>query len=250
LKNHNSRTKKIVKKLAKNKISYKDVIKIDDSPLAYFFFARMANIFLPGAINRGCSANQITFFSLILSGFAALSFIPGSRWLVLIGSLLIMVSFILDCLDGQLARYTGQSTSFGYWLDLFGDRVRELGLWVCLCVGYARLTGNLIVWQWGMIAAVALSLRIAEDLYRHKALLSQNENFGESMTSRKSVKVSIRIWIQRFFYFSIAERTLFLALAAPLGLAIIFFKVVTVFCITMTIIFSIRGWHQNREKAF
>ncbi|GEM_PF-3919249 len=227
--------------------SYKQVIKVDDTPLAYFLTSRWANRLLPWAVEKGLSPNQVTAASLASSGLVALCFVHGSAFFALIGSILLIISFTLDCLDGQLARYTGKTTPFGFWLDIFGDRFRELGLWVCLCLGYSRRTGDMHVWMWGMLAAIALCLRFTEGLYREKALEKMNI---KRLTVADEKQVSARVWIQRFFYFSIAERIFVLAIAAPLGLALIFFKIITASSVIMTIVFSVQGWYKERKKAF
>jgi len=226
---------------------FRGAVKVDDTPLAYFFTARWANWLLPWAVEKGISPNQITAASLALSVLVGLCFANGSRLVALLGSVILIISFTLDCLDGQLARYTGNSTPFGEWFDVFGDRVRELGLWVCLCVGHSVRTGNLDVWMWGMLGAIALCLRFAEGLYRERAL---DQPRLKPMTAADNKKVFARVWVQRFFYFNIAERTFFLALAAPLDLAVIFFKVVAVGCVTMMVAFSIQGWYRERANAF
>ncbi len=225
---------------------YSGVMKIDDSPLAYFIAARWANRLLPWYVEKGFSPNQVTALSLSISIVTALCFTHNSRWIVLFGSITLILSFVFDCLDGQLARYKGESTPFGFWLDIFGDRVRELMLWVCLCYGTASRTDENEIWMWGMLAAITLSLRFAEDLYREKAI-GKNDKKPEIMEGGK--KISLRVWIQRLFYFSIAERFFLLMVAAPLGIAELFFKIMVVGNTAMMIIFSTNGWWKERKKS-
>jgi hypothetical protein len=57
------------------------------------------------------------------------------RWLV-VGALLYHVSFVLDCIDGKLARVKGTGSVFGMWLDFTFDRYR---VWVCAAaLGYGQ----------------------------------------------------------------------------------------------------------------
>jgi len=231
---------------SKKEMKPSDVIKIDDSPLSFFFVARVANRLLPYAEKKGYSPNHVTAASLILGVMAALLYANGARVLALAGSAILIVGFVLDCLDGQLARYTGKTTAFGYWLDIFGDRIRELFLWICLCVGTSKSTGQNEIWMWGMLAAIALSLRFAEGLYREKAL----GNSGQPATVGNAKKINIRVWTQRLFYFSIAERTFLLAIVAPLGMAELFFKIMIIGNIAMMMVFSANGWWKASEGAF
>jgi len=229
------------------KNEFQKVMKINDSPLTYFFAGRLANKLLPWAVRKGFTPNQITAVSLTLGGLAAYLFSFGNVRVAVVGSLVLVAGFVLDCLDGQLARFTGAGTPFGFWLDIFGDRVREFLLWTCLCIGHIRSTHDDSVWMWGMLAVAALSLRVMEDLYREKALGKAGE---KTSIMAEGCHVSIRTWIQRFFYFSIAERMFLLAIAAPLGLATIFFKIISIANFSMMIIFTTHEWYLNRDKMF
>ncbi|NJP73951.1 CDP-alcohol phosphatidyltransferase family protein, partial [Streptomyces sp. C1-2] len=66
--------------------------------------------------------NQITWGALLLGLVAAGCFWQGDwQWLI-IGAVVYHVSFILDCMDGKVARLTGQGSVFGAWLDYIFDR--------------------------------------------------------------------------------------------------------------------------------
>ncbi|WP_431949271.1 CDP-alcohol phosphatidyltransferase family protein [Actinacidiphila sp. bgisy167] len=68
--------------------------------------------------------NQITWGALLLGLGAAACFATADwKWLV-VGAALYHLSFILDCMDGKLARLTGRGSEFGGWLDYIFDRVR------------------------------------------------------------------------------------------------------------------------------
>ncbi|MFE3555797.1 CDP-alcohol phosphatidyltransferase family protein [Streptomyces sp. NPDC059193] len=70
--------------------------------------------------------NQITWLSFLAGLGAAACFFQGApEWLVL-GALVYHASFILDCMDGKLARIRGNGSLFGGWLDYMLDRVSVL----------------------------------------------------------------------------------------------------------------------------
>ena len=69
--------------------------------------------------------NFITFFS-IFTGFASgAAFATGNAWA---GAILVLVSHILDCTDGNLARATDKFSPLGRLLDWVSDRLVELAL--------------------------------------------------------------------------------------------------------------------------
>lgn len=101
--------------------------------------------------------NQITGASLAAGVFAALAFANG--W-YLIGALAYQVSFILDCVDGKLARWHGLSSRRGqYWDGLVNTLV------------YGASVGGLAWSQVGdqRVVMAALVLLITWTLQMHTA---------------------------------------------------------------------------------
>jgi hypothetical protein len=69
--------------------------------------------------------NQVTFASLVVFAAAAALLIgmPGQGGLLL-AVLVIQLSYVLDCVDGQLARLRGTSTPVGAHLDFLMDELK------------------------------------------------------------------------------------------------------------------------------
>jgi phosphatidylglycerophosphate synthase len=86
--------------------------------------------------------NQITWAALVLGLGSAACFATGAWTWLLVGAGLYHVSFVLDCMDGKLARLTGRGSVFGAWLDYVFDRVRVLACAVALMGGQYHRTGN------------------------------------------------------------------------------------------------------------
>ena len=72
---------------------------------------------------------------------------------------------MLDCVDGQLARYTRQFSKLGAWLDSIFDRAKEYVVFAGLAIGASR-TGD-PVW---LLAGAALALQT--DAPRGRLLVS------------------------------------------------------------------------------
>ncbi|WP_304453653.1 CDP-alcohol phosphatidyltransferase family protein [Nocardiopsis sp. YSL2] len=92
--------------------------------------------------------NQLTLGAGVLGLASAVCFaLPGWQvpaswaWLVL-GGLLFHLSFVLDCMDGKIARLKGNGTVFGAWVDFVFDRIRFFGCLMALLVGQWAATGN------------------------------------------------------------------------------------------------------------
>ncbi|MEU2800656.1 MULTISPECIES: CDP-alcohol phosphatidyltransferase family protein [unclassified Streptomyces] len=70
--------------------------------------------------------NGVTWAALFLGLGSAGFFLRGDTASLFIGAALYHLSFILDCIDGKLARLKGNGTVFGGWLDYVFDRIRVL----------------------------------------------------------------------------------------------------------------------------
>ncbi|POX48977.1 hypothetical protein C3489_25735 [Streptomyces sp. Ru71] len=75
---------------------------------------------------RFITPNRVTWAALFIGLASAGFFLKGDTQSLLIGALLYHLSFILDCIDGKLARLKGNGTVFGGWLDYVFDRIRVL----------------------------------------------------------------------------------------------------------------------------
>jgi len=73
----------------------------------------------------GFEPNQVTFLSFILG---ILSAIFLSQSMFLIGLVILFVSEVLDCADGDLARLKKKASKKGEFLDSFLDRIVEVFL--------------------------------------------------------------------------------------------------------------------------
>lgn len=88
------------------------------------------------------TANQVTIASAITGFGCALGYAFGYFWL---GSLLLFISHILDCTDGNLARAKSEFSPIGKWLDMAGDRISEAAIFVGIAVHFIR-TGTSEYW--------------------------------------------------------------------------------------------------------
>ncbi|MGW7518139.1 CDP-alcohol phosphatidyltransferase family protein [Streptomyces sp. NPDC054796] len=126
--------------------------------------------------------NQITWAALLLGLVSAACFATGDwRWLVA-GAVLYHLSFVLDCMDGKIARLTGTGSVFGAWLDYVFDRIRVMACAVALMAGQYQRTGDtLYIW----LAAVVIFL----DGLRY---INSLEIFKTRHTMRKQIKAHVR----------------------------------------------------------
>ncbi len=104
-------------------------------PLAGRAVVRIAN-------RTSITPNQLTWGALVLGlGSAGCFLMQTWLWLVA-GAVLYHLSFVLDCMDGKVARLKGTGTVLGGWLDYVFDRVRVLACTLTLMSGQYAVTGK------------------------------------------------------------------------------------------------------------
>ncbi|MFD0624250.1 CDP-alcohol phosphatidyltransferase family protein [Streptomyces sanglieri] len=86
--------------------------------------------------------NRVTWAALFVGLGSAGFFLKGDLQSLIIGAALYHLSFILDCIDGKLARLKGNGTVFGGWLDYVFDRIRVLFCALALMGGQYLRNGD------------------------------------------------------------------------------------------------------------
>jgi phosphatidylglycerophosphate synthase len=135
-------------------------VKKNDSPFPVYLVSPWSKYVARFAARRGWAPNAVTLFSFALGVAAAGAFAAGSRGSLIAGAFLLQASFVFDCVDGQLARFSRRFSSIGPWLDTACDRAKEYLVYAGLALGSTRGFGN-DVW---LLAACALALQTVRHL--------------------------------------------------------------------------------------
>ena len=105
------------------------------------------------------TANQVTLLSIFLTlvgiGFAALG-VPDLR-LVGLGGSLILLGHLLDCSDGEIARYRNKSTITGQFLDSLGHRIAETFTVAFITLAAYRSFPHIITVALGLASMIGVS---------------------------------------------------------------------------------------------
>lgn len=94
------------------------------------------------APHRWLTPNLLTAVAFLLGLAAAGSFLAGTAVWLAAGALFYYAGFVVDCMDGKIARLHGNGSVFGGWLDFFLDRVRVVVCVVALFAGAWRHTDD------------------------------------------------------------------------------------------------------------
>jgi phosphatidylglycerophosphate synthase len=91
---------------------------------------------------RGITPNRVTLAAFAVGLLAAACFTQASRGWLIAGAACYYVSFLLDCVDGKVARLNGTGSIFGMWLDYILDHVRIIACVTALFGGQYVATHN------------------------------------------------------------------------------------------------------------
>ncbi|WP_340374584.1 DUF5941 domain-containing protein [Streptomyces sp. SS7] len=154
---------------------------------------------------RGLTPNQVTTASLITALIAAGCAVTGTRGGFVAAGVLLIASFVLDCTDGQLARYSLQYSTLGAWLDATFDRIKEYAYYAGLALGAAK--GGDDVWALALGAMILQTCRHVVDFSFNEANHDATANTSPTAAlSDRLDSVGWTVWVRRMIVLPIGER--------------------------------------------
>ncbi|MFE0631609.1 DUF5941 domain-containing protein [Streptomyces sp. NPDC058864] len=183
-------------------VRLRGAVKSRDGFFTTFFISPYSRYLARWCARRGLTPNQVTTASLLVALIAAGCAATGTRPGFVAAGVLLLASFVLDCTDGQLARYSLQYSTLGAWLDATFDRAKEYAYYAGLALGAAR--GGDDVWALALGAMVLQTCRHVVDFAF--AETSQDTGNGTAVLSRKLDGVGWTVWLRRMIVLPIGER--------------------------------------------
>jgi phosphatidylglycerophosphate synthase len=186
-------------------VRLKSAVKSRDGFFTTFFISPYSRYLARWCARRGLTPNQVTTASLITALIAAGCAATGTRGGFVAAGLLLIFSFVLDCTDGQLARYSLQYSTLGAWLDATFDRAKEYAYYAGLALGAAR--GGDDVWALALGAMVLQTCRHVVDFSFNEANHDATANTSPTAAlSDKLDSVGWTVWVRRMIVLPIGER--------------------------------------------
>lgn len=178
---------------------------------------------------RGLTPNQVTTASLITALIAAGAAATGTRGGFVAAGVLLLLSFVLDCADGQLARYSLQYSTMGAWLDATFDRAKEYAYYAGLALGAAR--GGDDVWALALAAMVLQTVRHVVDFSFNEANHDAVSNTSPTAAlSDRLDSVGWTVWVRRMIVLPIGERWAMIAVLTAVTTPRIVFYALLIGC--------------------
>ncbi|MER7477963.1 DUF5941 domain-containing protein [Streptomyces sp. NPDC126510] len=196
-------------------VRLKSAVKARDGFFTTYCISPYSRYIARWCARRGLTPNQVTTASLITALIAAACAATGTRGGFVAAGVLLIASFVLDCTDGQLARYSLQYSTLGAWLDATFDRAKEYAYYAGLALGAAR--GGDDVWALALGAMVLQTCRHVVDFSFNEANHDATANTSPTAAlSDKLDSVGWTVWIRRMIVLPIGERWAMIAVLTAL----------------------------------
>ena len=161
-----------------------------DRLITRFISRQLTSLFL----KTSYTPNQITFLSLFIGLAAALCFFYGGHKMGIAGSILLIVSAWIDCVDGEVARLKFMTSEWGAKVDIFSDNIVHCSVFFAIGMGLYFSTGESIFKYLGLLAVLGnltCFILLSKNILRKKAkatkklpLESYSENFSDQLANR------------------------------------------------------------------
>jgi archaetidylinositol phosphate synthase len=196
----------------------------------------------------GLHPNHITLLSVLVATVGCFYVGTGTHLHVIVGAVLLYLSYVLDWCDGQLARFTGKVSPFGGWLDQISDRTKEGAYVFVLAFGYQRQTGSVMIWAWAFAALFFLFLleyygqmsRAIPEPERSGVELGTQEEQGHQLSAATIAPRTRRVVID----FSIDEQYFVLVLGLLLVGSAWTLEAIAILAALMALYKPIKGWRR------
>ena len=192
------------------------------------YLRRMSIHFTRLILPTGISANGVTWLMIPVGLVAAAVLGIPSWWAVLVAALLIQFQILIDCSDGEVARWRRTSSPMGVYLDRIAHYVTEaalpIGLGIHVDGGFTSIGG------WTTIGALVGCLVVLKKSFGDLVLVARlyfglpKPDEGEQVAASRSSGLRSARSLLRFFPFFRAfvaiEFTLITLVAATLDVAL------------------------------
>ena len=195
----------------------------NDGFYSVFFLRKISKILTWAAVKLRMRPNQITVISFLIGLYAAYLFSKGTTTNYILGALLLQVSLIVDCVDGELARYTRNFSDLGAWLDAVTDRVKEYLVFFAMAYGAAKngqdlwaLAGFMMIFQTFRHISDYNFARV-QKLRQQKLSPLPFDQVADGRVYRNKKTGRLKFWLRKIINFPIGERWLAISATVAIG---------------------------------
>ena len=209
--------------------------RANDGFYSVFFLRKISKLFTWLAVRLKMTPNQVTLISFAIGLLSAYEFSKGNFWAIFAGAVLLQLSIIIDCVDGELARYTRKFSQLGAWLDAITDRIKEYLVFFALAYGAAKNGRDLWIPAMGMMLFQTFRhlsdynfARINKIRSSHLEPLDFNLKNDGFVSVEREKKTRLEYWSKKALQFPIGERWLVISASSVIGGAAFTFTIMPI----------------------
>lgn len=244
------------------KLRLKMANRANDGFYSVFFLRKFSKLLTWLAVRVNATPNQVTLISFAIGLYSAFCFTKGTFFQTLLGAALLQLSIIVDCVDGELARYTRKFSKLGAWLDAVTDRVKEYMVFLGLAIGAEKSGQDL--WIPALVMMLIQTFRHLSDYNFARSIKQRAEeqflaqidfsaHFDGIIPSEREPEGRLRYWLGKIIQFPIGERWLVISASAVIGGASFTFTVMPILAfISALVVFrgrTIRTLKMQKERS-
>ena len=230
-------TKRSISQLNMGRVRLRMANRANDGFFSVFFLRKFSKILTWVAVKVGATPNQVTLISFAIGLYSAYAFSRGTFWQLFLGAILLQLSIIVDCVDGELARYTRKFSQLGAWLDAVTDRVKEYMVFLGLAIGAEKNGKDL--WIPALSMMLIQTFRHLSDYnFARVTRIRAEDNFANPIDymadfdgivpTEREPKGRLRYWLGKIIQFPIGERWLVISVSAVIGGAAFTFTIMPI----------------------
>ncbi|CAN2170576.1 CDP-alcohol phosphatidyltransferase [Candidatus Nanopelagicaceae bacterium] len=222
--------------------------RANDGMFSVFVLRKFSKLFTWAAVRLKMTPNQVTLISFAVGLLSAYEFSRGTFWTIFAGAILLQLSIIIDCADGELARYTRKFSGLGAWLDAITDRIKEYLVFFALAYGADKNGRDL--WIPAMFMMVFQTFRHLSDYNfarinkvrsTNLPVIDFNQASDGYIPVDKVKKSRLEYWSKKAIQFPIGERWLVISASSIIGGAGFTFTIMPILAlISIVLIFRSR----------
>jgi len=118
--------------------------------------------------------NTVTVIMILMALSSTIFFFFGGYWNMIIGAVVLHLYFLLDVIDGNVARVTNQKSIRGKYLDFIPTIIAHPLIFISLGWGLFNITGELGYIFLGSLAGVSLLATESARIYKN-GLINENK---------------------------------------------------------------------------
>lgn len=135
------------------------------------------------------TADHVTMLMVVWGFIVGFFFSLGTYWYMLAGALLLEFIPVLDCIDGELARYKKISSLRGVFLDPIAHIAHTTVPFIGLTIGLYKSNPSIYVVLLGLTASTFSVLCLTVQPLKHHVLVKEIVNLADKIRQTKSTKI-------------------------------------------------------------